>query len=206
MLPWHQNVANRIDRQPRSEDVPELSSYHILFQKMTLHVLAWAVGALIISGSKVSSQAIGGYTQPYDGGAQPWSNEPAPQYLGFASQYGVTKFSSVRLTGLPLNEPAAQALGLFLPLDKNGDGIVDMMDGRPIYTQRDILASRPAIQDVQPGTSSGRYFLYYRFTLGGWAVDTTIGSEKAMLYCQSSASFAHELHGLRSLSPNPTSS
>jgi len=67
------------------------------------------------------SQSTGGFTQPYFQ-AQPWSNEPMPQYLGSLAGFRITTFSSVRITGLPLNDNAASAQGVFLPLDRDGDG------------------------------------------------------------------------------------
>ena len=42
----------------------------------------------------------------------------------------------------------------------------------------------------------GTYYLYYLYSLGGWAVHTTRGSEQAMLFCPLSVSYAHELHGI----------
>jgi len=143
------------------------------------------------------AQSIGAFTNPFNG-AQPWTSEPVSVYAGLARSYTVTKFSSVRLTGLTLNEHAASAMGIYLPLDEDGDGVVDLMDGRPIYLQRDVRTVQPALVEVETGVVLGRFSLYYRYSLGGWAVHPTVGSEQAMLFSASDAATAHEIHGMRS--------
>lgn len=146
---------------------------------------------------RLQAQSVGGFTNPF-AGAQPWTSEPVSVYAGLAPSYSVTKFSSVRLTGLTLNEHAASAMGIYLPVDQDGDGVVDLMDGRPIYLQRDARTVQPALVEVETGVVVGRYYLYYRYSLGGWAVHPALGSEQAMLFCSSDASMAHEIHGQRS--------
>lgn len=143
------------------------------------------------------AQSVGGFTNPFYG-VQPWTSEPVSVYAGLARSYTVTKFSSVRLTGLTLNEHAASAMGIYLPVDKDGDGVVDLLDGRPIYLQRDARTVQPALVEVETGIAVGRYYLYYLYSLGGWAVHPTVGSEQAMLFCPSDAAMAHEIHGQRS--------
>jgi len=121
----------------------------------------------------VHAQTMGGYTQPYRG-AQPWTIEPVSTYYGLNGEYSETRFSSVRLVGLPLDDPAAVALGVYLPIDANGDGEADTRDGRPMYAQRDVRDVQPAGQEAETGVRVGRHYLYYRFELGGWAVHTQV--------------------------------
>jgi hypothetical protein len=109
----------------------------------------------------------------------------------------VTTFNSVRLAGLPLNDAAAVALGIYLPFDENGDGVVDMLDGRPVYVQRDIRTVRPALNTMETGVRVGKFYLYYRYALNGWVVDTTVGSAQALLFLSGGQSMAHELDSLR---------
>ena len=121
----------------------------------------------------VQAQTMGGYTQPYRG-AQPWTIEPVSTYYGLNGEYSETRFSSVRLAGLPLDDPAAVALGVYLPIDADGDGNADTYDGKPMYAQRDVRDVQPAGQEVETGVRVGRHYLYYRFELGGWAVHTQV--------------------------------
>lgn len=90
-------------------------------------------------------------------------------------------------------------MGVYLPLDEDGDNVVDLLDGRPIYIQRDLRTTQPALNEEMTGVRSDyRFYLYYRYSLGGWAIHTTIGSEQVFLYCTTDAAMAHELHSLRS--------
>jgi len=85
-----------------------------------LAVVSAVLSAVYTSNTMlVRSQSVGGFTQPYDGN-QPWTSEPVPQYVGWAPGYAVTRFSSVRLAGLPLDDAAALTLGVYLPLDEDG--------------------------------------------------------------------------------------
>ena len=112
--------------------------------------LRWGVLLAATLVPKLEAQTSGGFTQPY-GGSQPWSLEPEPHYMGLPKSYSVTKFSSVRLTGLPVDDAASRALGVYLAVDKDGDGVVDVMDGRPIYMQRDVRTVQPALNEVETG-------------------------------------------------------
>ena len=139
-------------------------------------------------------KGVGGWTNPY-GGNQPWTVEPVPAYFGTGNDYTVTQFSAVRLTGLPLSDLSSQALGLYLPVDKDGDGVADVLDGRPIYVQRDAMTTAQIAlgannvgrvapgNEVEQGVRVGRFYLYYRYSLGGWAVHPTIGSEQVSEMC-----------------------
>jgi hypothetical protein len=114
------------------------------------------------------------------------------------NSYTVTKFSAVRITGVTLDDMYSNAMGVYLPLDRDGDNVVDLLDGRPIYIQRDIRTTQPALNEEDVGVRQDRFYLYYRYELGGWAIDTVIGSEQAILFCTTDVAMAHELHGLRS--------
>jgi hypothetical protein len=142
------------------------------------------------------AQAVGGYTNPYSG-AQPWSTEPIPQYIGVGNGYTITRFSSVRITGVTLDDQVSNTMGVYLPYDNNGDGVVDTLDGRPIYRQRDIRTTQTSLNEEQTGVRIDHFFLYYKYSLGGWAIHSQIGSEQAILYCTTDVAMAHELHNLR---------
>lgn len=147
---------------------------------MACGLLGGGGGGWTTTGAR--AQTAGGYTQPYRG-AQPWTLEPVSSYHGLGAQYGVTRFSSVRLAGLPLDDPAAVALGLYSPIDADGDGAADTRDGRPVYAQRDVRDVQPSRLDVESGVRVGRHYLYYRNELGGWAVHTQVVGRREQKRC-----------------------
>jgi len=116
---------------------------------------------------------------------------------GVGNGYTITRFSSIRFTGVTLDDEYSNVMGVYLPYDHNGDNVVDTLDGRPIYIQRDIRTIQPALNEEETGVRIDHFFLYYRYSLGGWAIHSQIGSEQAYLFCTTDVAMAHELHGLR---------
>ena len=99
---------------------------------------------------------------------------------GPLEDYIVTRFSAVELTGALIDSHEWAAMGLYLPFDNDGDGVVDIMDGRPIYIQSDARTTQPARTTVETGVKVGTYFLYYLYSLGGY-----VKSLRTVWHCSS---------------------
>ena len=124
--------------------------------------------------------------------SEPWGlTESATPEYGLAAKYTNSKLSSIELKGiLDPDDHVYAARGLYSPLDRNSDGIVDLHDHRPVYVQLEERIAQPGVQTVRTGKVIAGHYMYYLNDERGWAVGQSVGSHTVVLFHRSAASTA----------------